>query len=148
MRGEVERDQEHDQQRMLGVRAGEETEQTRRGTSVGDHVEHGAELARLAECPSGHPVEYVQDARNEVHERADLRGPRQKVQRYRGGDDADVADDVGDEEVHILRPVCQSEVHATTGRLTACCCRPKRRGQLVQWGCRDNLRKADGTDKR
>lgn len=48
VRGKVEGDEEHDQQRPVVISHGEETQQTSRSTPIRDHVEYGTKFALLS----------------------------------------------------------------------------------------------------
>lgn len=102
MTRKVERDQKLEQQRPLGVRRAEKREQTRRRASIGDHVEHGAEFARLAERARGLPVDGVEQARDGVEDHACFGVVGHEEEGARGEDDASVPDEVGHEEEDVF----------------------------------------------
>lgn len=98
----VERDQELEQQRKLGVRAGEVAEETRGRAAVRDHVEDGTELGALAKGTGGLSVDGVEQTGDSVRDRARFGVRRHLVQRNTGEDHSRITNQVRDEQKDIL----------------------------------------------
>mmetsp|Transcript_27605 Transcript_27605/g.95444 ORF Transcript_27605/g.95444 Transcript_27605/m.95444 type:complete len:310 (+) Transcript_27605:140-1069(+) len=94
---EEEEDQEHVRVAAAEQRA-EHHEQAGRAEAIRDHVQHAAELGRLAERPRRHAVDGVKHLARPVHREEHQVVVEGVVERQQARHDAEVADEVGHEE--------------------------------------------------
>lgn len=87
----VDRNQALEQNGPARPGRAQEDEQTRRGASIRDHIQDGAEGSRLIEVTSCIPVQGVEETRNTVENRAGARMKGHVVQRGDGEDDTGIA---------------------------------------------------------